>query len=129
MEFRITALFFSLLAPMNVAAGCYVIGNLEGQSTRQGFEFRISEDGLSEEKFIVELNGSKSKVTPHDMDCDQVGGFTLLCVDAAEDGKSIVETWSVFPEEQKLVHTKSINGLGAFNGGNLFVGEIIGRCD
>ena len=47
MEFRITALFFSLLAPINVAAGCYVIGNLEGQSTRQGFEFKISEDCLS----------------------------------------------------------------------------------
>jgi hypothetical protein len=43
------------------------------------------------------------------MNCDQVGAFTLLCVDAAEDGKSIVETWSVFPEKQKLVHPKSIN--------------------
>lgn len=80
-------------------------------------------------KLIVELDGSESNVSPHHMNCDQVEAFTLLCVDAAEDVKSIVETWYVFPEKQKLVHTQSIDGLGAFNGGNLFVGEIIGRCD
>lgn len=129
MGLPIRALLLLLLAPMDASAGCYVIGNLEGQSTREGFEFEISEDGITEAKFIVELNGPESKVTPNDMSCSQVGALTLLCVDAVENGKSVIETWSVFPERKKLVHTKSINGLGAFNGGNLFVGKIIGRCD
>jgi len=63
------------------------------------------------------------------MNCDQVGALTFLWVDSAEDGKSIIETWSMLSEKQKLIHTKSVNGLGALNGGNLFVGKIIGRCD
>lgn len=54
--FRITALFFSLLAAMNVSADCYAM-NLEGQSTLQDVDFQISDDDIREEKSIVELSG------------------------------------------------------------------------
>ncbi|WP_296933653.1 hypothetical protein [uncultured Marinobacter sp.] len=120
---------FVLFMPALVFAECFVLGDLKGYSTREGFDYEISNDGLSSRKFIVELDGQASSVTPNNMDCTQAGKHTVLCVDASDSGEATIETWAVFPEKGKAVYTKSMSGLGPFNGANLFVGNIKGRCD
>lgn len=117
-----------LAVPNLVLAKCYVVGDLEGYSTREHDDFTISGDGISSQKFIVELNGDKSSVSPNSMSCMQAGSHTLLCFDQTSEGQSTIETWAVYPSTGKVVHTKSINGYGPFNGGNLFVGSIKGQC-
>ncbi|KAB7703783.1 hypothetical protein GBN26_00985 [Plesiomonas shigelloides] len=117
-----------LFLPSLALAECYVVGDLKGYSTRENDDFKISSDGISSQKFIVEINGDKSSVSPNSMTCMQAGSHTLLCFDQTSEGQSTIETWAVYPTTGKAIHTKSINGYGPFNGGNLFVGSIKGQC-
>lgn len=120
-----TLIFFAQFA----SAECFVVGDLKGYSTRAHEGYEISPDGISSGKFILELNGKSSSITPSDMKCDQVGSATLLCQDVRYEGETTIETWAVYPGPGKVLYTKSITGYGAFNGGNLFVGDIKGTCD
>lgn len=121
--------FIALLMPTLAFSECFVVGDLKGYSTREAYDYEISDDGLSSRKFIVEIDGQRSSVTPNNMSCRQAGKYTVLCVDAEDAGESTIETWAVYPEKGKAVYTKSMNGLGSFNGANLFVGNIKGRCE
>lgn len=110
-------------------ANCYVIGDLKGYSTRQVDNFEIGKDAISSQKFIVEFNGEESNVSPNTMSCFQAGATTLICASVGDEAESTIETWAVYPDTKKAVYTKSINGYGAFNGANMFVGNIKGYCD
>ncbi|WP_076587988.1 hypothetical protein [Vibrio ostreicida] len=121
-------LFFSLIS-FSSQANCYIIGDLKGFSTRQYESFEIDKDGISSQKFIVDFKGKESSVSPNDISCFQAGSNTLICADIGNKAKSIIETWAVYPDSEKAVYTKSINGFGDFNGANMFVGNIKGRCD
>jgi len=118
-----------LYLPSVVLADCYVIGELKGFSTRERDGYELSDDGISSQKFIIEINGDNSSVSPNNMNCFQAGSHTLLCLDKISEGQSTIETWNVYPDKRKAVYTKSINGYGSFNGGNLFVGEIKSQCN
>ncbi len=119
---------FSLMS-FTSHASCYVVGDLKGFSIRQFDRFEIAKDGISSQKFIVEFNGDESSVSPNNMSCFQAGAATLICADVGNDGESTIETWAVYPDTAKAVYTKSINGFGDFNGANMFIGNIKGRCD
>ncbi len=110
-------------------ANCYVIGELKGYITREGSNYEISEDAISNQKFIVEINGDNSGVTPSDMSCYQAGLNSLVCMDSKSESELVVETWFIFPNKGKSVYTKTTNGYGSFNGGTLMVGNIKGSCD
>ncbi|MDX1813812.1 MAG: hypothetical protein R3319_03385 [Candidatus Bathyarchaeia archaeon] len=121
--------FLLLLLPAVAFSECFVVGDLKGYSTREAYNYEISDDGISSRKLIVEIDGQRSSVKPNNMSCTQAGKHTVLCVDAGDAGESTIETWAVYPEKGKAVYTKSMNGLGPFNGANLFVGNIEGRCN
>ncbi|MBR9872397.1 MAG: hypothetical protein GYB26_14780 [Gammaproteobacteria bacterium] len=123
------AILFMLLVPTIAFSDCYVVGDLKGFSTREAYEYEFSDDGVSSRKFVVEIDGKRSSITPNNMSCTQAGKYTVLCVDAEDNGASTIETWAVYPEKGKVIYTKSMNGLGPFNGANLFVGNIKGKCD
>ena len=110
-------------------AACYVVGDLKGYSSRGADNFELDADGYSGQKFMVDLSPDRASITPHDMDCTLAGIGTLLCFDRTEQGQLTFETWAIYPELGRAIHTKTINGYGQFDGGNLFVGEVKGRCD
>lgn len=112
-----------------VQASCFVIGDLKGYSVRQNDKFIIDKDGISSQKFIVEINGEQSSVSPNNMNCFQAGSLTLICADIRDSGESTIETWAIYPTHKKAVYTKSINGFNKFNGANMFVGTIKGTCN
>lgn len=133
MRLLLISLFLSVFA-IHVRAECYVVGDLKGYSVREGHQFmdaepfEISQDGLTGQKFMVELDGDNSSVTPSSLGCTQMGNETLICLDVSDSGQTTIETWSVFPEAGKAQHTKSITGYGPLSGGNLFIGSVLGSC-
>lgn len=120
-----TLIFFTQFA----YSECFVLGNLKGYSSRAHEGYEIYSDGISKRKFLLELKGESSSITPSDMICNQVGSTTLLCQDIRAEGETTIETLAVYPSTGKVIFTKSISGYGAFDGGNLFVGDIKGTCD
>jgi hypothetical protein len=125
---KVLTVILSLIA-VNTWAGCYVVGDIEGYSTRLGSDFTISNDALSGQKFIVEIAGDKSSVTPNSMGCTQMGANVLVCFDQKTGGQISLETWAIHPEEGKVVYTKANHGYGQFDGANLMVGSIKGSCE
>lgn len=121
--------FVFLVVSFTSKANCYVVGDLKGFSTRQIESFEIGKDGISSQKFVVEIKGDESSVSPNNMSCFQAGTSTLICADVGISGESTIETWAVYPDSGKAIYTKSINGFGDFNGANMFVGSIKGHCD
>ncbi|MEQ1815278.1 MAG: hypothetical protein ABL861_02175 [Nitrosomonas sp.] len=120
-------MYILLFISMQSVAECYVVSEFKGQSIRQNENFVFSADGMTGQKFMIDIDGNNSKVTPNDMSCTQVGKNTVVCVDSVPK-TSTIETWSVYPDKKIAVYTKTINGYGNFNGGSLFKGEILGQC-
>ncbi len=40
----------------------------------------------------------------------------------------VLESWVVDEAAKRVIHTKTISGYGPFDGGNLFVGRLVGEC-
>jgi hypothetical protein len=59
--------------------------------------------------------------------CEKLNAFSILCNGRRGDAISL-ETWSVDVSQSRAFHTKTISGYGSFDGGNLFIGRIVGRC-
>ena len=122
-------ILFILTIPSLAFAECYVVGDLKGYSVRESDNYVISKDGISSQKYIIEINGDNSSVTPNDLECTTAGDNALLCLDKSAGNQTTIETWSVYPSKNKVVYTKTINGYGVFNGANMFVGNIKGKCN
>jgi hypothetical protein len=122
------AFIFALALPNLAFADCFVVANLKGQSARAADSFAINADGYSNQKFMVEIDKEKASITPSDMRCFMAGLNNVQCIDATDSGQVTIEVWSVFPDAKKVIHTKVNNGYGQHDGGNLFVGDIVGRC-
>ena len=108
-------------------AECYVVGDLKGKAVRENDKYQFSSDSFSGQKFMVEINGEKSSVTPNDITCTEGGLNTVLCMSNTSVVTSI-ELWAVYPKDRKVVYSKIRTGLGAFDGGMLFVGNVLGQC-
>lgn len=113
---------------------CYIADSLKGNSSRAYNQFEITEDGFSGQKFKILLSGDQSKVvnsagTFSEMSCTQIGYNTLVCLPKnRKPSQALIETWSVYPQAGKVVHTKSSSGYLS-DGGNLFIGHLEGKCE
>ena len=125
---RILVIALSLIS-FHSWADCYVVGDLEGYSTRQAKQFGISTDSLGDQIFIIEIDGENSSVKPDSLQCSQMGTTVLVCVNQKSGGKLWLETWAVHPEDGKVVYTKANHSHDVFDGANLMVGNIKGSCN
>lgn len=110
-------------------SSCYVAEDLEGYSSRDRNNFKLEEDGLSKQTFNININGEQSSISPSDMKCMQAGLNSLLCLDVKSKGQVVIETWIVYPAQEKVIYTKAVNGYQAFNGANMFIGNLKGKCN
>ena len=114
--------------PVFSHAECLLVSELRGQSVREEAEgYVFSNDGFSAQTFEVNFDSKNSSVTPSNMKCQRISDWSLLCTDI-RDKQATVETWVVNPVLSKAFHTKSISGYGPYDGGNLFVGTVVGKC-
>jgi hypothetical protein len=110
------------------AGGCWRIAELKGQSARALDGFAISGDGYSNKEFRVAVDGKTGAVSPSNMSCMAAGATSVLCVDRTAEGKLTIETWAIDEQRGKVIHTKAISGYGPHDGGNLFIGKVVGPC-
>ena len=118
----------SLTLATSCFAECWKIGELSGYSARASDGYEITKDGLTGKTFFLQVVGEASAVVPNDLSCREVSSTSLVCI-STEKARSVVETWSVDPENGSAFHTKSVSGYSAFDGANLFVGKILGSCN
>lgn len=117
-----------LVASSTAAAECWVISDLRGYSAREAESYRISTDGFSGKTFEININDKDASVAPSNISCMATSPLSALCVEQRQS-KSTVETWVISPSTGKAFHTKSISGYGSFDGANLFVGKVSGKCN
>ncbi|MGZ0019272.1 hypothetical protein [Nitrosomonas sp. wSCUT-2] len=120
-------MYILLFISMQSVAECYVVGEFKGQSIRQNENFVFADDAMTVQKFMIDIDGNNSKVTPNNVNCMQMGKNTVICGESSPE-TSVIEIWSVYPDKKIAVYTKTINGYDIFNGGRLFKGEILGQC-
>ena len=119
--------FLLLLFSVEARSECFVVGEFKGYGLRQNESFEFNQDGMSRQKFMLDIDGENSKGTPSNMECLEAGHKTVLCLGAVPDTAAI-ETWAVYPDKGIAIFTKTRNGVNVFNGGMLFKGSILGKC-
>ena len=125
--YRYFVLAITALACAHASAACWKVAELSGSSARAADGFAIGSDGFSGQTFEVTITSNSGAVKPSNLSCRPATKNSLVCIDSKE-GRLTVETWSVDESQKKLVHTKAISGYGTYDGGNLFVGKIVGAC-
>ena len=113
---------------MNASATCWRVTDLRGSSARASSGFTLGHDGFTGQTFEITINNDAGAVKPSNLDCRPATKNSLVCIDSKDD-RLTVETWSIDESQRKLVHTKAISGYGSYDGGNLFIGKIIGTCN
>lgn len=115
--------------PVFSHAECWLVSGLNGLSARERGTggYLLSKDGFSGRTFEINFDSQNSSVTPSNMKCQNTSSRSLLCIDV-RDEKVTVETWVVNPALSEAFHTKSISGYGPYDGGNLYIGKVIGKC-
>jgi len=124
----LVSLSMTTFSQTSSSALCFVVSDFEGYSARGAENFEIDSDAFSGQTFMVDFSPDDIGVTPSNLSCTEAGLFTLVCKDVRGGGKLSLETWVVYPDLGKALYTKTISGYGAYDGGNLFVGKIQGRC-
>lgn len=112
---------------MDASATCWKVTDLHGSSTRASSGFTLDRDGFTGQTFEITINSDTGAVKPSNLSCRPATKNSLVCIDSQDD-RLTVETWSIDESQRKLVHTKAISGYGLYDGGNLFIGKIIGQC-
>lgn len=115
------------LVAITAEAQCWRVGEIKGFSTRASDGYTLTADGFGAREFEVTIQPGNGSVSPSSLKCQPSSSVSLLCVET-KDSRVAVETWVIDETAGRLVHTKSVSGYGIHDGGNLFVGRVLGRC-
>lgn len=121
--------FFTVLFSLSaIASECWITDGYQGHGAKAYENFKVNPDGMTSTKYVIVVDGDKSKVLDNPISFIQVSANSILGLDIVK-GKSVVETWSVFPSEKKAIYTKTVNGYGVYDGAAMFVGKVVGSCN
>jgi len=124
-KYRLLLCFYLILLMMSdfAFAECWIVSELKGYGAAGYNNFEIQKDGISVQKFMVNINGKNSSVISSDIKFFEVTPYAIVGV---KDG--VVETWSINIEKQKAFYTKTASGYGPLDGVKMFVGNLDGKC-
>lgn len=125
-KLRILVLFTVLFSLSAIASECWITDGYQGHGAKAYENFKVNPDGMTNTKYVVVVDGDKSKVLDNPISFIQVSANSILGLDVV-NGKSVVETWSVYPSEKKAIYTKTVNVYGIYDGAAMFVGKVIGN--
>ena len=74
-------------------AECWIVSGLKGYGASGYNDFEIQKDGISGQKFIVNINGKNSYVVSSDIKFIEITPYAIV---GTKDG--VVETWSINPK-------------------------------
>ena len=127
------AFLLGIILSGEAIASCWRVGEFAGFSARSDSSYRIEPDGFSSRVFLLTISDGVSSIRMANgqhfegIRCEKLNAFSILCNGRRGDAISL-ETWSVDVSQSRAFHTKTISGYGSFDGGNLFIGRIVGRC-
>jgi hypothetical protein len=124
---RIPVVCLLSLAAMSAEAQCWRVAEIKGYSSRASEGYTLSADGFTGREFEITVQDRGGSVSPSSLKCERSSPVSLLCIDS-KSGKVTVETWVIDEVAGRVLHTKSITGYGIHDGGNLFVGRVLGKC-
>jgi len=114
-------------------ASCWRVGEFAGFSARSDSSYRTEPDGFGARVFLLTVSDVASSIRMEKgqsfegIRCLKLNSFSILCIGGTDEAVSS-ETWSVDVSQSRAFHTKTISGYGPFDGGNLFIGRVLGRC-
>ncbi len=111
-------------------ATCFILDNLSGYQVRHDGIYTLTRSGFSNQQFELNIAGEHSSVSPPETPCNQTGPYAVSCWYGGIEfnGRVVVETYSIDLEAMRVIHTRSTNTNGKYDGGNLFVGDVVGKC-
>jgi hypothetical protein len=104
-------------------AECWIVSEFKGYGAAGYNNFEIQRDGISGQKFVININGKNSSVISSDIKFIEVTPYAIVGI---KDG--VIETWSINIEKRKAFYTKTASGYGPFDGVKMFVGNLEGKC-
>jgi hypothetical protein len=118
-----------LLMAHSVFAECWVVTGLKGYGSNVADNYDFHEDGLSTQKFLVNINGKKSSVAGSEgISFEEVTPQLIVGVYRSGGYKGVVESWGIDIEKRKAFYTQTKIGYTIFDGAKMFVGELEGKC-
>ncbi len=127
-HFNMIGIFALLFSNHANSSECIIADKFQGYSAKVWNALKFDTDGMTSTQYVIYINGDKSNVVGSNMEkFFQTSENSILSI-SEDQGRSVVETWSVFQGEKKVVYTKTTNGYGPFDGVNVFVGKVVGDC-
>ena len=118
-----------LLMAHSVFAECWVVTGLKGYGINVADNYNFHEDGLSTQKFLVNINGKQSSVAGSEgISFEEVTPQLIVGVYKSGGYKGVVESWGIDIEKRKAFYTQTKIGYTIFDGAKMFVGELEGKC-
>jgi len=125
----ITITMLLLLMANHAFAECWVVTGLKGYGSNAADKFNIHEDGLSDKKIHITINGNKSSVTGSEgISFKEVTPQLIVGVYKSGGYKGTVESWGIDIENRKVFYTQTKSGYTIFDGAKMFIGDIEGKC-
>jgi len=123
MRFALCFFFILLMMSNFVFAECWIVSELKGYGATGYNNFEIQKDGISGQKFIVNIDGKNSSVISSNIKFIEVTPYAIVGIE-----RGVVETWSINIEKRKAFYTKTASGYGPLDGVKMFVGSLEGKC-
>ena len=123
---------FILFSSTLYSKQCFIVENLKGHSLRESQNLKFEADNSKDKQFKIILDGKNSSVittSKSKIKYFQINDYTILGIDTNKNNGVVIETYSFFPNKNKMTYTKTINGYSSrYNGSRVFVGNIKGKC-
>jgi len=124
MKIHSIALVLSLMSAHAMASPqCWEIHNLSGSVAFANENYAFSTDSFRNKTIKVVLNGKQSTVTDWEINCLEVPGNTVMCIQA-KTSSTAIEIWKIDQLRQKATMSRVRTGFNIYDSAGTFVGDI-----
>lgn len=110
-------------------AECWVVSNFSGYGSNSGDNYNLHQDGISNKKMILNIDGDNSSVSGSEgITFMEVTPQLIVGVYRSGGYKGVVESWGVDVEKRKVFYVQAKSGYTIFDGAKIFVGTLEGKC-
>lgn len=123
----------AILSGQAFADSCWVVTDLKGKAAFADDKYAITDDKISNTTFWVNISENSPSIAVNGATASYEGGElikinanTLLY--AVPNDQSVVETWSIDPQQVKAYMTQSRSGMGDRNKASFYIGKAKIGC-
>ena len=106
---------------------CWEIHNLRGTVAFADENYKFRPDGFKNKVIRVVFNGKQSTITDWEVNCLEVPGNAVMCIQAKASSTAI-EVWRIDQLRQKATMSRIRTGFDIYDSAGTFVGDVK-TCD